>query len=171
MATSASPICCMRSPTWTRTPSLAPPVGVFSIPPIGLRADLEYLAPPGAKPHRRLHVAAWHTFEPDPGRTPGSAISLTFATAMPSWFTPGSSYPTSAKRFWLDHPAWREKPLCSRTPTWTGASHEPRQSRLLPRRLQGRRRAARPLRLGRREPGRTVLRIARGRLQPAASPR
>ena len=75
-----------------------------------LRADLEYLAPRWRQAGiAALHVAAWHTFEPDP--QPDAWLRHLIDVChrngilVYAWF----ELPHVSERFWLDHPAWREK--------------------------------------------------------------
>jgi hypothetical protein len=75
-----------------------------------LRADLEYLAPRWRQAGiAALHVAAWHTFEPDPGQDAWLRHLIDVchrnAILVYAWF----ELPHVSERFWLDHPAWREK--------------------------------------------------------------
>jgi hypothetical protein len=74
------------------------------------RADVEYLA----RRWRRsgiaaLQVAGWHTFEPDPQRDEylRGLIRACHRNAILvyAWL----ELPHVSERFWLDHPAWREK--------------------------------------------------------------
>ena len=75
-----------------------------------LRADLEYLAPRWRQAGiGALHVAAWHTFEPDPQRDAWLRqlidVCHRHAILVYAWF----ELPHVSERFWLDHPEWREK--------------------------------------------------------------
>ncbi|MGO9096939.1 MAG: hypothetical protein ACLQGV_17165 [Bryobacteraceae bacterium] len=75
-----------------------------------LRADLEYLAPRWRQAGiAALHVAAWHTFEPDPQPDAWLRhlidVCHRHGILVYAWF----ELPHVSERFWLDHPAWREK--------------------------------------------------------------
>jgi hypothetical protein len=75
-----------------------------------LRADLEYLAPRWRQAGiAALHVAAWHTFEPDPAQDAWlrQLIDVCHRNAILvyAWL----ELPHVSERFWLDHPEWREK--------------------------------------------------------------
>ena len=132
------------------------------------RVDVDYFAARWRKAGiAALHVAAWHNFEPDPE---GDAYLKRLIEAchregilVYAWF----ELPHVSEKFWTDHPAWREQ-----TAMQQDAQLDWRKLMNLTNRdcfQRGQRRSTRdhrPLRLGRRESGGAVFRIARRNRQP-----
>jgi len=134
-----------------------------------LRADPDYLAAHWrAAGIQAIHAAAWHYWEPDPQgdkylRELMDACHR-HAIQVYAWL----ELPHVSERFWESHPEWREK---TALPGRASRLAEADQSGESASRRGGRRRTPRvadPLRLGWRESGRAVFRIARRVGQPGA---
>ncbi len=135
------------------------------------RVDLDYFAARWRKSGiAALHVAAWHFYDARPGT--GRRISRRLIEAchrqgilVYAWL----ELPHVSEKFWNEHPEWREKTavLQDAQLDWRKLMNLANRG-LLPRRGGGCEQPDRTFRLGRRQPGRAVFRIAGGHGQRIA---
>ncbi len=129
------------------------------------RVDVEYFAKRWRKAGvAGLHVAAWHFYDAEAGRDEYLKKLIEACHRNGILVYAWVELPHVSEKFWNDHPEWREK-----TAVQQDAQLDWRKLMNLQNRdcfkaaSEGIRALVRPLRLGRRQHGRALLRIARRR--------
>ena len=108
-----------------------------------------------------LHIAAWHFFEPDPARDDYLRRLIESCHRRGILAYAWLELPHVSEKFWEEHPAWREKTaLLGDAQPRLAEAHESPERRVFPGGRHGRARPSGPVRLGRRQPRGTVLRVS-----------